>query len=828
MKNRIFTNSLRQVKKSYKRFVSLLLMSLLGVGFFAGIQLTSPDMLKTLDAYLDNSDYYDLEIISNYGLTENDITALKNIDNDLNVIGSRSLDTIVSVDEYQYVVKLIELTKNINKVELIEGKIPANNQEIVVEKNFLIDNNLKIGDSLTIQSDDLVNEIYTITGIIESPLYFSNERGSSQLGNGNIAYYMYILNSSFKMEYFTSIYINSKSAKDLVTSEEEYIDLIDEKLEKIESIKKIRENARLEEIKRLELQKMLGVEIDNIDSYEQYFENLEDCNWYIYDRTNSSAYQEFIDATTGLKKLGNVFPIVFYVIAILISLISMTRMVEEDRVEIGTLKSLGFSSGKILFKYVSYAALATISGGIVGVIIGGYLIPFIIWDIYSMLFNIPNFVINFDYNIILLGILIAFICIIGSTLIAVYKTLLNMPSNLIRPKAPASGKRILLESISFLWKRLKFSNKIATRNLFRYKKRIIMTVIGIAGCTALILAGFGLRDSIVDIVDLQFSNVQVYDDMIVMTSNKDKEELLEKLKNDERIQKITLANMNNVSIKNKDTEKSATIIATDNEFKGVINLNDIDTNKTLEMDDDVIYISSKLAKLIDVKVGDEVEIIYDKKDYPIKIGAIVENYVNNYIYINKDTYIDLFDIYNENIIYISTTDNLTNDENQILMSEILKYESVASAISITETVNFVSQMLKSLDSVVIILIISSALLAFVVLYNLSTINISERKREIATLKVLGFYNKEVDSYITKENIVLTIIGLAIGLFFGSYLSHFIISTCETENLMFVRQVNLLSYIYSSVITISFTIIVNIVTHFSLKKIDMIESLKGVE
>lgn len=355
-----------------------------------------------------------------------------------------------------------------------------------------------------------------------------------------------------------------------------------------------------------------------------------------------------------------------------------------------------------------------------------------------------------------------------------------------------------------------------------------MTVVGIAGCTALILAGFGLRDSIVDIVDLQFSNVQLYDDMVIMTSSKDKEALLEKLNNDRYVNKVTLASMSNVSIKNNNIEKNTTIIVTDNEFKDVINMNDINNNITLEVSDDVVYISSKLAKLIDAKVGEDIEIIYDKKSYFIEVGAIVENYVNNYIYINKNTYLKLFKNYNENIIYISLKDDVLSEYNEKLTSELLKFSSVASVLSVEETVSSVSQMLSSLDSVVVILIVSSALLAFVVLYNLSTINISERKREIATLKVLGFYDSEVDSYITKENIILTVIGLAIGLFLGSYLSHFIISTCETENLLFVRQVNFMSYVYSSIITVSFTIIVNIVTHFSLKKIDMIEGLKGVE
>ncbi len=827
MKNRILTNSLRQIKKSYKRFISLLLMSLLGVGFFVGIQLTSPDMLKTLDNYLDETSYYDLEIISNYGLTEDDLNVLKNIDDDLDVVGSKGIDSVISVDKYQYVVKLIELT-NVNRVTVIDGQLPTNNQEIVVEEQFLNDNNLVIGDFITIDSESLINKDYKITGIIESPLYFSKERGTSQLGNGSISYYMYVLDSAFNIDYFTNIYIIINNAKELITSEEEYIDLVEEVENKIEAIKHDREKIRLDDIKKSELKKMLGIEPDNFDAYDQYFIDLDDCIWYIYARDNSSAYQEYIDATTSLKKLGNVFPIVFYVIAILISLISMTRMVEEDRTEIGTLKSLGFANGKILFKYISYATLATIIGGGLGVIVGGYLIPSIIWDIYLMLFDVPNFVISFDFRIVLVGILIAFVCIVGATFIAVYKTLLNMPSKLIRPKAPIGGKRILLERIPFLWKHLKFSNKISTRNLFRYKKRIIMTVIGISGCTALILAGFGLRDSIVDIVNLQFNNVQLYDDMVIMTSNKDSDALLERLNNDKYVKKVTMASMNNVSLKNSNILKNATMITTDNEFKGVINLNDISNNKVLEVSDDVVYISSKLAKLIDAKVGEDIEIIYDKKSYFIEVGAIVENYVNNYIYINKNTYLNLFKNYTDNIIYISLEDGVTWDYNENLMSELLTFSSVASVLSIDETVSSVSQMLESLDSVVVILIISSALLAFVVLYNLSTINISERKREIATLKVLGFYDSEVDSYITRENIILTIIGLTIGLFLGSYLSHFIISTCETENLLFVRNVNFTSYIYSSIITVSFTIIVNIVTHFSLKKIDMIESLKGVE
>lgn len=827
MKNRIFTNSLRQVKKSYKRFVSLLLMSLLGVGFFVGIQLTSPDMLKTLDNYLDETTYYDLEIISNYGLTQNDLEALRNVDQDLNIVGSKSLDSLISVDTYQYVVKLIELT-TVNKVTVIDGTLPTNSQEIVVEEKFLSDNDLAIGDFIKIDSENLLSPDYKITGIIESPLYFSSDRGTSQLGNGSISYYMYVLDSAFNIDYFTSIYVNSKRARELTTNEQKYTDLIKEIKNKIEVIKDDRQRIRLDDIKKLELKKMLGIEPNNIDDYEQYFSDLDDCTWYIYTRENSSSYQEYIDATTSLKKLGNVFPIVFYVIAILISLISMTRMVEEDRTEIGTLKALGFANVKILFKYISYAALATIIGGFIGVIIGGYLIPSVIWNIYLMLFKIPNFIISFDFKIVLVGTLITFVCIVGATFIAVYKILLNMPSILIRPKAPVSGKRILLERMPILWKHLKFSNKISTRNLFRYKKRIIMTVVGIAGCTALILAGFGLRDSIVDIVDLQFSNVQLYDDMVIMTSSKDKEALLEKLNNDRYVNKVTLASMSNVSIKNNNIEKNTTIIVTDNEFKDVINMNDINNNITLEVSDDVVYISSKLAKLIDAKVGEDIEIIYDKKSYFIEVGAIVENYVNNYIYINKNTYLKLFKNYNENIIYISLKDDVLSEYNEKLTSELLKFSSVASVLSVEETVSSVSQMLSSLDSVVVILIVSSALLAFVVLYNLSTINISERKREIATLKVLGFYDSEVDSYITKENIILTVIGLAIGLFLGSYLSHFIISTCETENLLFVRQVNFMSYVYSSIITVSFTIIVNIVTHFSLKKIDMIEGLKGVE
>ena len=821
-KDRILTSSFRKIKNNFKRFLSLLCMALLGVGFYAGIQAASPDMLDTLDSYLDTQNVYDIEIVSTLGLTENDLEEIRKIEGVDVAQGTYSKDAIMKTDKEEYVVKMIGINENINKVSLIEGNLPNENNEIVVENDFLQENDLKIGDIINFEGDE---QEYKIVGTVESPLYFGISRGTTTLGKGQIDYYIYAKEDIFNQEYYNNIYLTVKNANEMTTSENGYEEVVENTINKIEEIQTDREEQRFNEVYGEYIQ---SLELQNIPVDR---ESLPSSTWYIFDRTNNQAYSDFIDATEGVSKIGDVFPVIFYIIAILISLISMMRMVEEDRQELGTLKALGFGNFKIILKYIIFSLLATIIGGLIGMAIGFKLLPNIIWEIYTMLFTVPNFVAEFNLEYGLIGLIIGVICICGSSILVACRQLKQMPSVLMRPKSPKMGKKILLEKWKFFWSKLNFSNKIVVRNLFRYKMRAIVTVIGISGCTALILAGFGLKDSISNIVTFQFENVLKYDELISLNSNTDVESLINSLQENEDVVDQVTARMETTRIYNNDKDYEVTLTIANNidELENVISLNDVDNEyQKIELKDDEVVLSEKLATLLEVEKGDNVTFRNeDGKEYALKVTAIAENYINNYVYMTKDTYENVFSPYETNVIFLKIAD-LTAEEEDELRKEILNNASVSSIVSSENTVSTVSDMMGSLDAVVVILVVASAILAFVVMYNLSNINISERQREIATLKVLGFYDNEVDNYITKENMILAFFGIILGLIVGVYLSHFIITTCETDTLMFVRQVNPLSFVYSATITIAFTLIVNLINHINLKKINMIDSLKSVE
>lgn len=819
MKTKLLKHIFMIIKDNYKRFLSLICMAFLGVGFYAGIQSSSPDMLKTLDNFYDENNVYDISVISNVGLTEDDLLKLSKIKNVELAINIQEKDTYLEIEENNYVVKLIEYNSQMNNVYIKEGRLPKNNNEVSVDNALLENNNLKLGDNITIDGKK-----YSIVGNVISPLYFSAERPNSNLGSGKVDYYIYVYNGSLDLEAYSNIYITVKGAKKYLTNSDSYKKLINNVKKDIDLIKDKQQDIRYDELYSdiIETSEMYGISIDE--------SNFIKPKWYIYDRLDNTSYKELINASDNLKKIGNIFPIIFFAISVLVSLISMMRMIEEDRVENGTLKSLGYNSFHITLKYVIYSLLATTIGSSVGAIFGSYMIPSVIWNIYKKIFFIPKFIylLKSDYNA--LGLWICILCICGTSVIVCIKNLREVPANLMRPKAPKSGKKILLERINFIWKKLKFSDKITIRNIFRYKSRVITTVLGIAGCTSLILAGFGLKDSIKDVTDFQFNNIIKYDKLLMTNESINQIDIEKELLNDDKVENFTNVNTQNIKVLFNDEEQEVTMITPDdfNSISKSISLIDLKTNNIIDnISDNSCIISEKTAKLLDIDVGDKISLLdNDNNKYDIKVSYIIKNYINQYLYINKNTYNNLFNNYKINSILISLKDE---DKNSKEFDK--KYISNGYALTIVDNDDIKSSMndmLSSIDSIVAILIIAAASLAFVVLYNLSNINISERKREIATLKVLGFYPSEVDKYINRETVLLTILGIGIGLLFGSYLSHFIISTCEPDYIMFDRHVYTLSYFYSLFITIIFTIIVTIVTHFNLKKINMVTSLKNVE
>ena len=819
MKTKLLKHIFMKIKDNYKRFLSLICMAFLGVGFYVGIQSSSPDMLKTLDNFYDENNVYDISVISNVGLTEDDLLKLSKIKNVELAINIQEKDSYLEIEENNYVVKLIEYNSQMNNVYIKEGRLPKNNNEVSVDYALLENNNLKLGDNITIDGKK-----YSIVGNVISPLYFSAERPNSNLGSGKVDYYIYVYNGSLDLEAYSNIYITVKGAKKYLTNSDSYKKLINNVKKDIDLIKDKQQDIRYDELYSdiIETSEMYGISIDESKFIKP--------KWYIYDRLDNTSYKELINASDNLKKIGNIFPIIFFAISVLVSLISMMRMIEEDRVENGTLKSLGYNSFHITLKYVIYSLLATTIGSSVGAIFGSYMIPNVIWNIYKKIFFIPKFIylLKSDYNA--LGLWICILCICGTSVIVCIKNLREVPANLMRPKAPKSGKKILLERINFIWKKLKFSDKITIRNIFRYKSRVITTILGIAGCTALILAGFGLKDSIKDVIDFQFNNIIKYDKMLMTNESINQIDIEKELLNDDKVENYTNVNTQNIKVLFNDEQHEVTMITPDdfNSISKSISLIDLKTNNIIDnISDNSCIISEKTAKLLDIDVGDKISLLdNDNNKYDIKVSYIIKNYINQYLYINKNTYNNLFNNYKINSILISLKEE---DKNSKEFDK--KYISNGYALTIVDIDDIkssMSDMLSSIDSIVAILIIAAASLAFVVLYNLSNINISERKREIATLKVLGFYPSEVDKYINRETVLLTILGIGIGLLFGSYLSHFIISTCEPDYIMFDRHVYTLSYFYSLFITVIFTIIVTIVTHFNLKKINMVTSLKNVE
>ena len=1014
MKSALLKDSIKEIKNTYKRFLSILVMAFLGVGFFAGMRAASPDMVDTIDQYYKESQVYDIKILSTLGLTNDDIDAISEIDEIENTVGTYETEGKIEIDNKEIITKIMSVEK-LNKPILLQGNLPKTQNECVVEDSFLTANHKSIGDTIEVEAEKTKNDegeeveylnknILKIVGTVKSPLYISRDRGTSSLGSGKIDYYIYVHKENIKAnEIYTNIYIKLKNSENYTTSSEKYEEYIAEVKEKIEAIKEEREKARHDklvdiatrkvkeaeeklnenkqnakqqieeakqeiengknkiekaevklnsskkeadtkfksaynqiqmakesifqnetqlnqkeqeagqqitelEIKKQELQTQFDTiennltqletqynqikdnpniseeqkqmlenkiqmlkqskqtikagieqinngittgkqEIENaktqlqnakneltkkekqyeatktatysslenakieieksktelekgekeleekqeefkdkiadaesklIDSREK-IANIENPTWYVLDRYSNTGYNSFIQDTESIENISKVFPIVFFMVALLISLTSMTRMVEEQRTQIGTLKALGYNKLQIASKYVIYAGLACVIGGVLGMSVGFVLLPQIIWTMYQMMYQMTDNI-HISFNIIIggMGLLLICVCIIGATIYAVLKELVQTPSTLMRPKAPKMGKRVLLEKIPFIWKRLSFSQKVTVRNIFRYKKRFLMTIIGILGCTALIVVGFGVRDSIRCIMPNQFEKVFNYDMQIGLKNgleDEQKQKYIISLQEKTELEKVVETYMTSNIAKNQENEEDVQIIVPKEpkDLDEVINLTDVKTGEKVQLEENAICLTDKVAELLNVKQGDTITLKDSKdKERQVKISNIVENYVYHYVYMSRITYENLYgENYNTNMLF-TKNNNLSEEQETNLATEIMNQSEVASISRNSSIMNLLDDTMKSLNYVVIILIVSAGLLAFVVLYNLSNVNISERIRELATIKVLGFYDKEVYSYVTRETVILTAIGIVLGLISGYFLNYFII------------------------------------------------------
>lgn len=562
---------------------------------------------------------------------------------------------------------------------------------------------------------------------------------------------------------------------------------------------------------------------------------IENAQWYVQDRSALPEYTGFGDNADRIRAIAKVFPILFFIVAALISLTTMTRMVEEQRTQIGTLKALGYGKLSIAGKYLNYALLATVGGSIFGVLFGEKVFPYIIVTAYKIMYtHVPDVVIpyNWEYGIMAAGA--AILCTGLATLLACYKELASQPAVLMRPPAPKQGKRVFLERIPFIWKHLSFIWKSTIRNLIRYKKRFFMTVFGIGGCMALMIVGFGLRDSIFAIGKLQYGELQLYDGMVILNTDaeeEDRKEPAKYLSSEKEVSDIMEGYSKRVTIsKGKEEQEVYLSVPSDLEKNKEFQVfrNRI-TKKEFELEKNSVILTEKAAQLLDVEKGDKIVLEdKDEKQAELQVTDICENYMEHYLYIPPETYREIYgEDMEPNTVYFKMK-NFNEKGVKEIGENILDKRG---ALNVTYTYNIQGQlddMLESLDIVIVVLIISAGLLAFVVLYNLNNINITERKRELATIKVLGFYDKEVSAYVLRENILLTIIGVVVGIALGSILHRFVIVTVEIDSVMFTRIIENISFVLSAALTCMFSFLVNAVMYFKLKKIDMVESLKSVE
>lgn len=876
MKNRAYKKSIkREIISSKARFFSILVIIFLGVAFYSGIKSAEPDMNKAINKFYSEQNLMDSKIVSTLGLTDKDLDILNEDDNILDFYGTHTIDA--NLTNINNLVKFMEYDNgsNINNFVVIEGRLPENTGEIALdERAFRLNENLKIGDEYIIESDEdtmkSFNETkFKIVGIVRSPMYVEkNSRGVTSIGKGTIDYFALLNSSDISMEAYTEIYVTFKNVQGLDAYGDEYEKLMEENNKYLEDLFANRAVDRAEEIKaevekefdnpykeiedkyqqiiaaeqmgysNAELneskQKLLEAKEEVENKEKEAIANIGESKYYFFDRTDNQGYLGYKDSIECLGNIASVLPMFFFLVAILICLTTMTRMVEENRLEIGTLKALGYKDLEISWKYIIYASIASILGSVLGILIGSTVLPSIISNAYESIYNVPKIIIYYYPSYIIQSMAISILCTVGAALFVIKIELKSKPANLMRPKAPKIGKKILLERITPLWKRLSFNHKVTLRNIFRYKQRMIMTVLGIAGCMALLVTGFGLKDSNAGMVDKEFNKIWKYEAMVILDESSSDEkykkynDTLTQLKGYE--DSINIHQESFTFSKEGMNKQTATLYVPQNidKFDDFILLDNRISGEKYDISDNGVVITEKLAKLLEISVNDTITLIdEDNNSYDVKVDKITENYVSHYLYMSPSYYQKIFNkapSYNAQLINFND-DKESDDE---ISSNLLKCENVTNVTLKSQIQNTTEDSNDSMNLVMIVIIVAAGSLAFVVLYNLNNINVSERIRELSTIKVLGFFNNEVTMYISRENIILTLIGVITGSALGKVLHTFIINTAETDTMMMYPNISIYTYIFSGLLTILFSVIVMILMHIKLKKVDMIDALKSNE
>lgn len=854
MRNRLLTDAAREILHTKKKFFSLLIMNFLAVGFLAGLRMTAPDMKHSLDVYYDEQNLMDLRIVSTLGLTEEDLEALRNRKGSpgLPVIsdaeGSKSFDALVEEET----VTVFSLPQRINLVKLTDGRLPENSGECVTEQFFLDKLGIGIGDTITIDTKDadktttessvLREHTFVVVGAAKSPMYITRSRGASRIGSGTVTAWVSIPEEAFTQPYYSAVYLTADELDPLNCYDSDYEDRTELLSDSLEDLGRVRASTRHEELIRDATITDMFVQILSmgLDAVQ-----IESGKWYILGRNTLESYEEFAMDSERMSNLADVFPMIFFLVAALSSLTTMTRMVEEHRTEIGGMKALGFTAADIGIKYIGYALAASLGGGLIGWAFGIISIPSIIYYEWGLEYILPPMRLLVSAKVMAYSVGFAVLATAGSAAAASWSTMSASAASLMRPRAPKPGKRVMLERIPAIWKRLSFLQKVSVRNLFRYKRRFWMTVAGIGGCTALVVTGLGLRDSIFDILVWQFDEITCYDAAVSFSDEigvADKVKLREELAAMGELEGSLECFQNRLDLETGDGKAENVVVTCIDDLKsldGFIRLRhrehgggvateyrDLFT-APMNLELDGIVIDEKMAELLHVNVGDRVTLTdADEEKYTAVVSDITENYVNHYVYMTRSCWKDVMGEWPQyNTILIRLAEGADEEKTA---SRLIAMDSVISYNRIDQMRTRFEGSVRSINAIIVIVIAAAALLAFLVLFNLTNINVTERIRELATLKVLGFYDGETSSYVYRENGILTLIGAGLGLYMGKWLHGWLITTIEVDYLMFGRSVHPRSYVISAILTCLFSLSVNFFSYFTIRKIDMIESLKSIE
>ena len=904
----LWKSVLRSIRGSLGRYLAILAIIALGVGFFAGLRVTEPSILKTADAYIDELNLYDFRLVSTLGFTDEDVAAFAELDGVEAARGSVSADFIyVAEDGSEAVRHAHMLTEGMNGLDIVSGRLPESADECVLDAKYADES--KLGTKIVLSDsnsqetlDTFACDTYTVVGLCDAVTYLNFERGSTSLGNGSVSSYIYLLPEGFSTEYYTEIFLTIPDVGEIYS--DAYEDAVEEMRGPVETLLEERAELRYQKIycdaraeiddaqkeldekkqeladaqaetdaaqaeldgKKQELAAMQAMltgdpamlesaqaEIDSaqkelddarveiadgqaeideaqkeLDDARAELADIEPATVYTLDRGSNLGYASLSNDTAIVSGVAKVFPLFFFLVAALVCITTMTRMVSEQRTENGVLKALGYGSGTIAGQYLFYAGSASVIGCVIGFLLGSRYLPMALWQVYRIMYSIQRpiaFVL--DWKLFALCTALYLLCALGATWLVCRRDLRESSAQLIRPKAPTPGKRIFLERIGFLWKHIKFLHKVSIRNILRYKKRMFMMIVGIGGCTALLLTGFGIRDTIQPVVDRQYNEIEYFDASVSFVDAADEtvqEKFIEQTAG--VAGDIAFLHTQNVDAATENGNKAINLVVFTGELTDFVSLHDGKTAIDFPEEGEAV-VNYRFASENDLFVGDTVELVGDDyKSLTVTVSGIFDNYIYDYIYVSADTCTAQWgQAPTCNTAYVNFFEG--QDDNAA-GAVLLGADHVSHVTLSADMRTRVGSMLESLDYIVLIVLVCAGALAFIVLYNLTNITITERTREIATLKVLGFYQREQNSYVFRENIVLTGISALCGIPMGIALLHYVMAQIKISTIYFGCRLAWESYLLAVLITFAFTFIVDLALTSKTRRINMAEAMKAIE